>query len=105
MKHFVVNPDQNLSMKDLDIVFGPLDGTEEIVVHDHDDLAAMAAEAGVFKSKGEARKNGLGGPCPNGLWLLGTKKRRFWVWNPGSPSGKVVLNVNFDKSGRWFSLK
>ena len=102
MKHFIVNPDHNLRMADVDIVFGPLDGTEEIVNLEHDDLATMAMEAGVFKSKGEARKNGLGGPCPTGLWQFGTKKRRFWVWNPNSPSGKVTVGANFNKTKRWF---
>ena len=102
MKHFIVNPDHNLRMKDIDIVFGPLDGTEEIVNLEHDDLAVMAVEAGVFGSKGQARKNGLGGPCPTGLWQFGTKKRRFWVWNPNSPSGKVTVGANFNKTKRWF---
>lgn len=102
MKHFIVNPDHNLRMADVDIVFGPLDGTEEIVNLEHDDLAVMAVEAGVFTSKGQARKNGLGGPCPTGLWQFGTKKRRFWVWNPNSPSGKVTVGANFDKTKRWF---
>ena len=49
MKHFIFNPDHNLRMKDIDIVFGPLDGTEQIVNLEHDDLAAMAVEAGVFE--------------------------------------------------------
>ena len=102
MKHFIVNPDHNLRMADVDIVFGPLDGTEQIVNLEHDDLAVMAVEAGVFESKGQARKNGLGGPCPTGLWQFGTKKRRFWVWNPNSPSGKVTVEANFDKTNRWF---
>tara|TARA_B100000963_G_C22284357_1_gene518569 strand:+ start:186 stop:497 length:312 start_codon:yes stop_codon:yes gene_type:complete len=102
MKHFIVNPDHNLRMADVDIVFGPLDGTEQIVNLEHDDLAVMAVEAGVFESKGQARKNGLGGPCPTGLWQFGTKKRRFWVWNPNSPSGKVTVEANFDKTRRWF---
>jgi hypothetical protein len=102
MKHFIVNPDHNVRTKDIDNVFGPLEGSEQIVSLEHDDLATMAMEAGVFKSKGEARKNGLGGPCPTGLWQFGTKKRRFWVWNPNSPTGKVTVNASFDKTTRWF---
>ncbi len=101
MKHFVVNPEHNLRMKDIAIVFGPLDGTEEVVNLEHDDLATMAVEAGIFKSKTEARKNGLSGPCPHGLWQFGTKKRRFWVWNPREPSGQVTVSVSFDKTKRW----
>ena len=102
MKHFVVNPDRSMSFGDMECIFGPLDGTEDIVSVDSDDLAAMAAEAGVFKSRGEARRNGLSGPCPNGLWQFGTKKKRFWVWNPKSPTGKVTVNLSFDKTKRWF---
>ena len=93
MKHFVVNPQRNVSFKDIDCIFGPLDGSEDIVAVESDDLASMAAEAG---------RNGLGGPCPTGVWQFGTKKKRFWVWNPQSPSGRVVVNCNFDKTSRWF---
>jgi len=92
-------------MGDIDIVFGPMDGTEEIVSLEHDDLAAMAAEAGVFKSRSDARRNGLGGPCPTGLWQFGTKKRRFWVWNPHSPTGKVTVNLSFDKTDHWLNRR
>ena len=101
MKHFVVNPNQNMSFGDIDCIFGPMDGSEEIVAVVNDDLAAMAAEAGVFSSRGEARRNGLGGPCPTGVWQFGTKKKRFWVWNPQSPTGTVTVSVNFDKTSRW----
>tara|TARA_R110002074_G_scaffold134272_1_gene278328 strand:+ start:3600 stop:3920 length:321 start_codon:yes stop_codon:yes gene_type:complete len=105
MKHFVVNPNRNMSFKDIDCIFGPMDGTEEIVAVVSDDLAAMAAEAGVFKSRSEARRNGLSGPCPTGVWQFGTKKKRFWVWNPDSPTSKVTVNLNFDKSERWFGVQ
>ena len=102
MKHFVVNPQRNVSFDDIDCIFGPLDGSEDIVAIESDDLAAMAAEAGVFKSRSEARRNGLDGPCPTGVWQFGTKKKRFWVWNPQSPTGRVIVNCNFDKTSRWF---
>ena len=105
MKHFIVCPEGNLSSKEIDCMFGPLDGTEEFVTLKSDDLAAMASEAGVFKSRGEARRNGLKGSCPTGIWQFGTKKRRFWVWNPQSPTGKVTVNSNFDKSDRWFGIE
>ena len=105
MKHFIVKPPGNLSFKDISCVFGPLDGTEEFVTVETDDLAAMATQAGVFNSRGEARRNGLVGPCPTGVWLFGTKKRRFWVWNPRSPSGKVTVSLAFDKTGKWFGEK
>jgi len=104
LKHFIVSPKKkDVSSEDIDLIFGPLDGTEEIVTLESDDLAAMASDAGVFHSKNEARRNGLEGPCPSGIWLFGTKKKRFWVWNPNSPTGKVTVKVAFDKTSRWFS--
>ena len=106
VKHFVVQREnQIVQQRDIDLVFGPLEADEEILVIDHDDLAAMAVEAGLFPSKGQSRRNGLAGPAPHGLHQIGTKKRRFWVWNPVPSVEKVILNPSFDRTLGWFGGK
>ena len=103
MLHFVVSNDQNpVSDEDIELVFGPFDGDEEIVRVQSDDLAAMAADAGVFPSRGQARKNGLEGPAPDGCNRIGTKKRRFWVWNPHPTDEEVVMKPAFNRNVGWF---
>lgn len=42
-----------------------------------EDLAVLAE---IFPSKGQARKNGVLGEIPFGINLLGTKKKKVWVW-------------------------
>lgn len=66
-------------------------------------LEALAVEAGLFPSKGQARKNGFSGPFPWGLRLLGTKHRRFWVWNPKPTTEVVTLAKGFDHTARYFA--
>ena len=103
MLHFVViTPDCPVSERDIELIFGPLIEGEQIVKVQSDDLASMAVEAGVFPSKGQSRKNGLDGPAPHGLHQIGTKKRRFWVWNPAPSGEKVTLNPSFDRTQGWF---
>jgi hypothetical protein len=43
-------------------------------------IEELMVEAGVFPSKGQARKNGHAGEIPFGLSKLGTKKKPVWVW-------------------------
>ena len=106
MIHFVVERENNAVLdRDIELVFGPLDGTEQIVKVKADDLAAMAVEAGIFPSKGQARKNGLQGPAPHGLHQIGTKKRRFWVWNPISGDERVILAPAFNRTQGLFRGK
>ena len=106
MKHFVVQRENHtVAQRDIELVFGPLEAHEEILVIDHDDLATMAVEAGLFPSKGQSRRNGLAGPAPHGLHQIGTKKRRFWVWNPVAGDERVTLNPSFNKTQGWFGGK
>ena len=103
MIHFVVENGHLVREDDIKLVFGPLEDVDEVRRILDEDLAAMAVEAGVFSSKSQARKNGFHGPAPHGLHRMGTKKRRFWVWNPHPTGKKVVCNVNFDRSSGWFA--
>ena len=98
--HFVVqNSDFPVSEADIELVFGL---QEQVIEVKSDDLAAMAVAAGLFSSKGQSRKAGLRGPAPHGLHMIGTKKRRFWVWNPVASDEKVTLSPSFDKTQGWF---
>ena len=101
--HFVVeNPDFPVSDRDIECIFGPMGSAEQIVKVQTDDLAAMAVEAGLFPSKGQSRKNGLHGSAPHGIHQIGTKKRRFWVWNPEASGEQVTFNLAFDRTQGWF---
>ena len=101
--HFVVdNPENPVLDRDIERIFGPMGSTEQIVRIQTSDLATMAVEAGLFPSKGQSRKNGLHGPAPHGLHLIGTKKRRFWVWNPVASDEKVTFSLAFDRTQGWF---
>jgi hypothetical protein len=102
MLYFVVTRPGFL-VRDCDIVsvFGRMDEGRLIKI-EHDDLAEMAVEAGIFPSKSQACEAGLEGPAPHGVHLIGTKKTRFWVWCPHSSGEKVVLSPCFDKSQGWF---
>ena len=106
MFHFVVQRENcTVAQRDIELVFGPLEAHEEVLVIDHDDLAEMAVEAGLFPSKGQSRRNGLAGPAPHGLHQIGTKKRRFWVWNHVAGDERVILNPSFNKTHSWFERK
>ena len=101
--HFVVEkPDFPVSERDIELIFGPTGPLDKVIKVQIDDLASMAVEAGLFPSKGQSRKNGLHGPAPHGLHQIGTKKRRFWVWNPKSSDDKVTFNLAFDRTQGWF---
>jgi hypothetical protein len=101
--HFVVEkPDFPVSERDIELIFGPTGPLDKVIKVQTDDLASMAVEAGLFPSKGQSRKNGLHGPAPHGLHQIGTKKRRFWVWNPKSSDDKVTFSLTFDRTQGWF---
>ena len=101
--HFVVQtPSFPVSTRDIELVFGALCSTDKLIEISTADLAEMAVQAGIFPSKGQSRKNGLDGPAPTGLHLIGTRKRRFWVWNPTAPVEKITFNLSFDRTQGWF---
>ncbi len=78
VEHFLVNNLLVINEDLCDIVF---DG-ESFNDMSEADLEGLALIAGVFKSKGEARRNNFCGPIPFGFHCLGTKKKWFFVWNP-----------------------
>lgn len=102
--NFIVNHGQ-VTDDDVAAMFGDFDGVideiDDIIFSDATDLADLAVEVGLFPSKTRARKNGLHGPIPHGLSWIGTKKRRFFVWNPVPPEEGPVFSRNFDHTDKW----
>lgn len=88
MKLFVIN---SAGFEDLiDWVMEPESFDELITTPDDWNLETLAVEAGIFKSKNFARSNGFCGEVPHGVCRLGTKKNRFWVWNPKKNSAVAL---------------
>jgi len=102
MKHYIVN--HQAEPDELELLFGPLDGTEEFVTTDTDDLAAMACDAGIYTSRAAARLSGLAGPCPMGVWTFGTSLTRFVAWNPHSPTRKVTVSPQHEQPNIWLGF-
>ena len=75
-------------------------GNEHVLHFESNDLAEMAVVAGVFKSKGQARKAGMMGPAEHGLNLYGTKKNKFWVYTARDDT--LVHAKCFNRNKDWF---
>ncbi len=86
MKHFVIGPvDEDLISTHFLCECVSLD-CEGCYSYEAERISAETLEelfvlAGIFKSKGQARKNNFSGEIPEGINMLGTKKKKFWVWN------------------------
>lgn len=67
---------------DKDLFFGPLSGEEEWTYLDPSSSKEdVAVRFGLFSSKGQARKNGWGGPIPDGyteIKRVGKFRRSFY---------------------------
>lgn len=87
--------------QDVEAVFGPYDESDKLRGIDKDtDLSVLARIAQVFPSSSAARRAGCTGPIPHGLNIIGTKKKRFWVWNP---HGTTEFDHPLNKTARWFN--
>jgi len=76
MQHFVIGKiDEDLLIDFFDPNFTMIEAKS---------MEELFVIAGVFKSKGDARKNGFSGDIPDGIHLLGTKKTKFWIWKNGN---------------------
>lgn len=64
--------------RDLHTLFGD----EDVIFKDVTDLPRLLADLGIFKSTTQARKAGHSGELPLGWSVLGTKKKRVFLWNP-----------------------
>lgn len=101
---FVIDLREELSSSEIDVVCQP-DPWEQIVRITRDEdasMEALAAQARVFDSRGQARKNGFSGPIPQGLELWGTNQRTFWCWNPRPPTQPPTISDKRRKTDQWF---
>lgn len=89
-KLFVIDPDRQLEL-DLILTMLTPDPWEQVVLTNVNDLAALAAFAGAYESRGQARKAGVSGPAFHGIEVYGTRIRSFFVWNPTPPSTPPTL--------------
>lgn len=98
--HAVVNH-EGVTDAEIEHIFDPEDGTEDIVRSDASCMEELAVQAGIFPSKGQARKNGFCGPIPHGVECFGIKKKWLWVWNPLSNEEAIVLKKGFVQTWRF----
>lgn len=68
-------------------------------------LESLAVSAGIFESKSKSRRAGFFGPIPFGISFLGTKKKRFWVWNPNNNNDLITIDSSFDYTTKWFTKR
>lgn len=71
---------EDTPQKHIEMMFGPLDGDTIIPFTDDARLEDLAVMAGLFTSKGEAKKNGWGGELEGGLNNKALKKRKIELW-------------------------
>jgi hypothetical protein len=69
---------------DKDLFFGPLEETDKfIVIQPEWIMAHLVAGAGIFKSVGDAKRNGWNKPIPNGWssFTIGKLKHKLFILN------------------------
>lgn len=88
-----LDPENPVSDEDIEAIMQP--DTHELVCRvtdPHDaNMEALAARAGVFPSRGQARKNGFSGSVPHGLEMFGAGGCSFFAWNPVEPATKPTI--------------
>jgi hypothetical protein len=101
-----LDPDNPVSDEDIEAVLQPDPFEVVIRVTDPRDacMEALGARAGVFPSRGQARKNGFGGPVPHGFDMWGTSAGNFFVWNPRSPESKPTIGKKRNMTRMWFAF-
>lgn len=85
MTHVTIGVDEDLV---LDHFWNPNTDGDLLFNAKIETLEDLAVLAEIFPSKGQARKNGVTGEIPFGIHLLGTKKKKVWVWR--APPQKEV---------------
>ena len=77
MTHVSIGVDEDLV---LDHFWNPTEDGILFFNAEIETLEELAVLVEIFTSKGQARKNGVTGEIPFGIHLLGTKKKKVWVW-------------------------
>ena len=73
---------ENVSDADAELLMGPFEPTDGPVIRFPESwsMAHIMHTAGIFKSVGEARKNGWNKPIPNGFQHLIVTKRKISIY-------------------------
>ena len=85
-----------------DVIF---DGEDHEPLTPPTSMEAVAVEAGIFASRGQARKAGFTGSIPHGVGLYGTKHKRAWVWSPEPPATTPTLAPAFSHADALFAAQ
>ena len=64
-------------------------------------MESLAARAGAFSSKSDARRNGFLGAVPWGLDLYGAGSTFFFAWSPHHPEAAVKIGKKKRLWKRW----
>ena len=77
---------KGMSEKDKDLFLGPMSDGQDMIEFEIDDklrIAHFMAQAGIFPSVGQARKNGWDRPIPDGFshFVVGKKKSKITILN------------------------
>ncbi len=104
---FVVDLDRSNPVLDSDIEDLLHPDADERVIRVTDPaeatMEALAARAGVFPSRNQARKNAFSGPIPHGLAMWGTEAGNFFVWNPGHAAAPPTVSRKRDITAQWWN--
>ena len=80
-KIFVVDPGRKLLSEDILDIVDPT-SAEHVLRTNAGTMDILVSFSGTMSSRGQARKNGFGGPIPRGMEMYGISGHSFWVWNP-----------------------
>ncbi len=98
-RNFLVNRNLlDFSEEDLKSLLEILFDNELVEDSELTNMESLAVEAGIFKSRGDARKNNFVGPIPFGFNCFGTKKKWFFVWNPIKHNDEIIISDSFIRS-------
>lgn len=102
---FVIDLDGDIPPADLVATFAlrPWEEIEIVRTVADANMETLAQIAGVFPSKGQARKAGFSGPIPEGRNLWGTSTT-FWVWNPKPPVATPTISAKRNKTAQWMDF-
>jgi hypothetical protein len=89
LRQWMSNPNEfnfvsnTTKVEDIDLFLGPLEPDKDgpiITFDEHWSMANVMHAAGIFKSVGEARRNGWGKPIPDGFQHLIVTKRKINIF-------------------------
>jgi|SaaInlStandDraft_4_1057021.scaffolds.fasta_scaffold89925_2 hypothetical protein len=103
-KIFVIDPKREFSVDEVWLFVSPED-FEQVVWTNASTMDVLAAFSGAMPSRGQARKNGFGGPIPQGLEMFGVQLRSFWVWNPHPPAKKPTVGKSKYKTQHYLHFR